>query len=87
MLYRDKTGNLTGRGHIGFVMRVRISGGSASRINTVEGNCGNRVKIGERDLMDPNIVGFINNFPPEEQPDNWETGLVRAVPVSGATTR
>jgi hypothetical protein len=28
--------------------------------NTVEGNCGNRVKIGRRSLGDPLLRGFIN---------------------------
>jgi len=87
MLYRDSAGRLTGRGHIGFVMRVGVADGRPLKINTVEGNCGNRVKIGERTLADPNIVGFINNLPPEEQPEGWETGLVRAASVRRATTR
>lgn len=44
-------------GHIGFVLQVSKDGKS---INTVEGNCGNRVKIGLRHLDDPLTRGFIN---------------------------
>ncbi len=45
------------QGHIGFVLQVAPDGKS---INTVEGNCGNRVKIGRRHLSDPLLKGFIN---------------------------
>jgi len=44
-------------GHIGFVLQVSKDGKS---INTIEGNCGNRVKIGRRYLADPLTRGFIN---------------------------
>jgi hypothetical protein len=44
-------------GHIGFVLQVADDGRS---FNTVEGNCGNRVKIGRRSLGDPLLRGFIN---------------------------
>ncbi len=44
-------------GHIGFVLQVAEDGRS---FNTVEGNCGNRVKIGRRSLADPMLRGFIN---------------------------
>ncbi|MFK8083504.1 MAG: CHAP domain-containing protein [Granulosicoccus sp.] len=44
-------------GHIGFVLQVSKDGQS---INTIEGNCGNRVKIGKRYLADPLTRGFIN---------------------------
>jgi hypothetical protein len=44
-------------GHIGFVLQVARDGKS---YNTVEGNCGNRVKIGKRFMADPQLRGFIN---------------------------
>jgi hypothetical protein len=44
-------------GHIGLVLQVAVDGKS---FNTVEGNCGNRVKIGRRDMGDPQLRGFIN---------------------------
>lgn len=44
-------------GHIGFVLQVAEDGKS---VNTVEGNCGDRVKIGRRELADPKLRGFIN---------------------------
>jgi hypothetical protein len=55
-----------GHGHIGFVLRVdRVR----MQINTIEGNCGNRVKVGLRRLDDPEIVGFIENVPGENASD------------------
>lgn len=44
-------------GHVGFVLRVSKNG---AFINTVEGNCGNRVKVGLRDT--DTIHGFINLY-------------------------
>lgn len=44
-------------GHIGFVLQVAADGES---FNTVEGNCGDRVKIGRRSFGDPMLRGFIN---------------------------
>lgn len=87
MLYRNSRGHLSGRGHIGFVLRVEMQNGRAVAINTVEGNSANRVKLGKRDLASPDIVGFINNYPDDEQPENWETGLVTAASSDGDTTR
>ncbi len=87
MFYRDKDGKLSKTGHIGFVLRVEVKDGKAVAINTIEGNTSNRVKIGKRDLADATIVGFINNFPPDEQPTNWETGLVQSAVVEKESTR
>lgn len=44
-------------GHVGFVLRVSKNG---SIINTVEGNCGNRVKVGTRSTS--TMQGFINLY-------------------------
>jgi peptidoglycan hydrolase-like protein with peptidoglycan-binding domain len=83
MLYRDDQGRLKGTGHIGFVLRVSAAGASA--INTVEGNSGNRVKVGKRSLDNPDIVGFINGFPADEQPTDWEKGVVTSEPTESGT--
>ena len=77
----------TGTGHIGYVIRVEVSGGRAVAINTVEGTSSNRVKLGKRNLSDAAIVGFINNYGPDEQPTGWQQGLVSAVDVDGTITR
>lgn len=87
MLYRNEKGDLTGTGHIGFVLRVEVEGSKAVAINTVEGNAGNRVKVGRRELAGKDIVGFINNFPGDEQPAGWESGLVSVADIAGDTTR
>lgn len=62
-----------GHGHIGFVYRVSPGG---TKINTVEGNCGNRWKVGMRDLHDDQITGFIRNY--SGRTGNFELGLVDA---------
>ena len=77
----------TGTGHIGYVLRVEVSGGKAVAINTAEGNSSNRVKLGKRNLSDAAIVGFINNYGPDEQPTGWQPGLVSAADTEGTTTR
>jgi len=77
----------TGTGHIGYVLRVEVSRRKAVTINTVEGNSGNRVKLGKRNLSDDAIVGFINNYGANEQPTGWQRGLVSAESTGGDTTR
>lgn len=86
MLYREN-GRFTGFGHIGFVLRVAFQNGRAVTINTVEGNAGNRVKVGKRHLSSPDIIGFINNFPVDEQDMHWEKGLVEAGMAEHVSTR
>lgn len=48
-------GGVPKSGHVGLVLRVNKAG---TRINTVEGNCGNRVKVGVREIKD--IACFID---------------------------
>ena len=57
MLYRSHKGTLTGSGHIGFVLSVSPDGKS---FNTIEGNAGNRVKVGTRQVSQSTLEGFIN---------------------------
>jgi peptidoglycan hydrolase-like protein with peptidoglycan-binding domain len=68
--------------HIGFVYRVAADG---SAINTVEGNCGNRVKVGKRSLLDASIAGWIDMVPDELE--RGELGLVEAGEVGRDATR
>jgi len=75
MLYRDDDDKLTGRGHIGFVLRVEVVDNVAVAIDTVEGNAGNRVKVGHRLLSAKAIFGFINQYPADAQPVEWQRGL------------
>lgn len=50
-----------GKGHVGFVLRVNYDGDKLVSFNTIEGNAGNRVKIGLRFVnKEKNLVGFIN---------------------------
>jgi hypothetical protein len=72
-----------GTGHIGFVYRVCSTG---QKINTIEGNCGNRVKIGRRDIYKAPMHGFINFF--GDAPSSFEKGLlISADDVSAEGTR
>ena len=86
MLYKDDSGKLKGTGHIGFVLRVDKAK-NATVFNTVEGNCGNRVKVGRRQMDQSSLVGFINHYQREKKPRRWETGLVRADDVGAEGTR
>jgi hypothetical protein len=71
-----------GTGHVGFVYRVSEDG---KRINTIEGNCGNRVKIGCRDTKTI-TAGFID-FVGTPRPRKFERGLVKAQNVGAHGTR
>jgi hypothetical protein len=66
-------------GHIGLVLQLGSDGRS---INTVEGNCGNRVKIGTRSLGDPQLRGFINIV--GDRP-SFERGSLRGAKNLGAS--
>ncbi len=65
-------------GHIGFVLQVAADG---KTFNTVEGNCGDRVKIGRRSFADPKLRGFINIT--GDHPD-FERGTLRGAGDLGA---
>lgn len=69
-------------GHTGFVLRVNED---QTKVNTLEGNCGNRVKCGVRDVKD--LTGFINPYSPDHQPDNFRRSLLDMPSMAGATTR
>jgi len=69
------------KGHVGFVYRVSEDG---TVINTVEGNCGNRVKIGRR-VLDARIHGVINFF--EGRVRDFDRGLIDAKNVGKDGTR
>ena len=72
MLYQD------GTGHIGFVLRV-VKARNATAFNTLEGNCGNRVKVGCRQMDQSILVGFVYQYSArEKKPRGWKTGLVAA---------
>ena len=87
MLYKDDSGKLKGTGHIGFVLRVDKAR-NATAFNTVEGNCGNRVKVGRRQMDQSTLVGFINQYSSrEKKPTSWKTGLVATDDVGAEGTR
>jgi len=69
IMQRRENNKIVG-GHTGFVLRVSEDGKS---INTVEGNCANRVKIGLRKIE--TIHGLINGYK-DPLPVNWERGLL-----------
>ena len=72
-----------GLGHIGFVLRVSAD---RTQMNTVEGNAGNRVKVGLRRLDEPTLVGFIDNVPGEAGTD-FELGVSLAPELARESTR
>lgn len=77
-LFMMRTGARTG--HVGFVAGI-LDG----RIETVEGNSGDRVRHGVRELADERITGFVCTVPEEPFGLCWWTGL--GEDVSGSGTR
>lgn len=75
IIHTQINGKFVGKGHIGIVLRVEMQDGVATRINTIEGKFGNRLKVAVRDLSDRNLIGFINQYPEDEQQLNFESGV------------
>lgn len=69
-----------GSGHIGFVLRVE-----GDRFNTVEGNAGNRVKVGLRERRE--VVGWIRAVADGDDAADFERGVVAAEALRGGSTR
>ncbi len=84
LMLHEKKGSAPQTGHIGFVHRVSKDGGS---FNTIEGNCGNRVKLGRRAIAEPTLVGFIDFWKDGRQRQDFTRGLSRARNVGRDTTR
>lgn len=74
--------NSGGTGHTGFVYWVSPDGDS---YYTVEGNCGNRVKVGKRSRRASNFKGFINPY--GDEPFNYALGDLRVAEVGSHGTR
>ncbi len=83
MLYK-KGGKFTGKGHIGFVFWVSKDG---QTIITLEGNCLNQVLVGQRELSDKSIVGFIDFAKDSRKCKGFERGTLKARKVGKAGTR
>jgi len=83
MLWTDKKGKC--HGHIGFVLRASEDN---TEFNTVEGNCGNRCKIGLREF-DERVAGFIDVCGDREHVrlTPFGRGIIEAANVAHATTR
>ena len=71
MLYGDNYPSKWCSGHVGFVLRLSQD---AETINTIEGNCGDRVRITSRALSDDKLKGFVNIV--GDRPD-FRRGLLR----------
>lgn len=74
-----------GTGHIGFVLAVEESSPNTD-FNTLEGNCGNRVKCGLRSPKERDFAGFIN-IHGESSPGHSIGLLNSAQRVGGEGTR
>lgn len=77
MLYKNSSGRYTGSGHTGIVLS-RLG----DTFNTVEGNAGNRVKVGKRYMSQSTLVGFINLFGNDSP--NFEQKLFTAESVDSS---
>lgn len=69
-------------GHVGIVFRVNRH---QTKITTLEGNCGNRVKCGEREVS--TLTKFVDFYDPSDRPTNFVRTLAKVASVSGAGTR
>lgn len=84
MLFKNKHGNYTGSGHIGIVLSVSKDGKS---FNTVEGNSGNRVKVGKRQLSQSSLIGFINPYGDADDDIEFERVLLEGENTNKDSTR
>jgi len=84
MLYKNKHGNYTGSGHIGFVLSVSKDGKS---FNTIEGNASNRVKVGVRKLSQSSLIGFINPYGDDDEDIEFDKVLLAGADVGRDSTR
>lgn len=83
MILHPKKPGKAQTGHTGIVLRVNEE---ETKINTIEGNCGNRVKCGLRDISD--ITGFIDPFEVEETlTPGFQKTLLRRKSVKNDGTR
>jgi hypothetical protein len=84
LLYKNTYGNYSGTGHIGYVLSVAPDGQS---FNTLEGNAGNRVKVGLRSLSESSLVGFINPYKDDASSNVYEMVILEAEDVVNDSTR
>ena len=83
--HKNAAGTWTRTGHISILLRVDDD---AEEFNTVGGNEGNRVKVGNRSRKrSKDLIGFINPFPSVEQQADFERGLIVANSVDKLSTR
>lgn len=76
MQYKDTHGNYLHKGHIGFVLAVDMK---KKKFNTVEGNSGNRVKVGVRGIFSNTMIGFISPYTkPEDINPKFKQGLLNS---------
>jgi hypothetical protein len=80
LLFKNSSGRYTGAGHIGYVLSVSADG---KYFNTVEGNAGNRVKVGTRSISESTLAGFINLH---DQDTNFERVLLKGESTSSSTS-
>ena len=85
--HQSSNGAWTKTGHVSMIVRIETRNGLVTRVNTVGGNEGNRVKFGIRDvwesddlvaIIDPYTDGLVLNF---------EYGLKSGSAVEGDSTR
>lgn len=78
MLFHALPGSIV-HGHTGYILRVSAD---LKTVNTIEGNCGNRVKCGQRSVS--TLTGIINPY--KGPVPSFEYGLITNKSVEGDTT-
>ena len=84
MLYKNQHGNYTGSGHSGIILSVAPDN---ETFNTIEGNVGNRVKVGIRHLSQPCLVGFINPYGDDTEDITYDKVLLTGAATSSGFAR
>ena len=74
MLYKTAAGSLSGKGHVGLVLRVSEDG---NVFNTLSGNESNRLKVGLRYKAQTTLMGFVSPYTASTNND-WERGTIGA---------
>ena len=87
MLY-ETAGSSTGGATSESVLRTEVKNGKVVAINTIEGNSGNRVKVGFWPVTaSDDIVWFINPYSSDEQPTRRQKGAIVGVATGKLGTR
>lgn len=84
--HQSSNGSWTKTGHVSMIIRIELKHNMVSRVNTIGGNEGNRLKYGIRDVWESDdLVAIIDPYNDGEF--NFKYGIVSGSKVEGGNTR